>query len=125
MSKVSFSTGGTLNPMVAEFDALAKPPLKTISRLEAELADTFVDTQAAVHILTGSLHLSGATQSDFDGATWHASISYGGESAGVNNPVEYAGFEMARGGSHDFLYPTVYHESRFEDIINDHFSGGV
>ena len=126
MSKVSFSSGGTLVPMSAEFDRLSAPPIKTIARLEQELADTFVDTTAAVHVLTGSLLASGATQSDFDSHRWEASISYGGPSGGaVNDPVLYAGFEQARGGEHDFLYPTVYHEQAFENIIDDHFSGGI
>ena len=57
----------------------------------------FGRTQERVHILTGALKTSGQYEMETDGAQVDGVVSYGG---GV---VDYAAYELRRGGSHDFL----------------------
>lgn len=64
------------------------------------------ETQKFVHIDTGSLIVSGDTQSTMMLGIYSGTISYGGESMGLNNPVDYAIYELDRGGSHDFMAST-------------------
>lgn len=110
-----------LDDAIDFFNGLQKPPVKTILSLEKELALVYASTQAATHVITASLKLSGKTSSDFDGNEWSGMVSYGGPSAGVNNPVAYAIYEQQRGGAHDFILPAQKHEGRFEKIINGMF----
>lgn len=110
-----------LDEAIDFFNGLQKPPVKTIGKLEKELALAYADTQAATHVITMSLKLSGVPSSDFDGDVWEGMISYGGPSTGVNNPVDYAIYEQARGGAHDFLLPARAHEDKIEKIINGMF----
>ena len=121
VKQVSLVIDHGLSDMISKFDELSKPPFKTIFRLETELKATFTSTQAAVHHITSSLWHSGRTESDFDGDNWSGQIIYGGASGWVNDPVEYAIYERARGGEHDFLAPADAHEQNFEDIIDRHF----
>ena len=121
---MKFNSSG-VSEMKDFFEALEKPPVKLIMRLEKLLASTFGATQAATHIITMSLKLSGKTSSDWDGGHWEGDISYGGESTGINNPVDYAIYEMARGGHHDFLQPAYEAEPLFEAAIADYFPDGV
>jgi len=121
MNTVSFQVSG-LKEARGDMKQFQIPPLKTIARLEKELASAFADTQAATHIITHSLKTSGKVSSDFDGNSWDADITYGGEAAGaINDPVDYAIYERARGGEHDFMAPAFAHEDAFGDILNKHF----
>lgn len=88
-----------------ELDRLGKAPQKAKLYLDAVLASGFKSTQAAVHVITGSLKSSGKSSSEMHGDTWEGEISYGGVSLGINNPVTYAIYEKARDGDHDFFYP--------------------
>lgn len=119
-----FNVGG-LKEARDFFDTLAKPPVKLIAKLEQQLTATFTATQAATHIITSSLKFSGKTSSDFDGNSWSGEISYGGPSTGVNNPVDYAIYEMARGGDHNFLAPAEAAESLFEALMLAYFPNEV
>ena len=83
----------------------ALPDVKSKPALDAVLSAGFKLTQGAVHIQTGSLKSSGKKASLIHGDTWEGVISYGGVSAGVNNPVDYAIYEKRREGSHDFFSP--------------------
>lgn len=100
-----------------ELDRVEKmPDAKTKKLLGAVLEHGYTMTQAAVHVETGSLKSSGkktANSSKID-HKWEGEIEYGGPSAGVNNPVDYAIYEKARGaggaggpsdmkGDHDFF----------------------
>lgn len=96
---------------------LGKPGFKLVGALEAVLKAAFLDTQARTHVITGSLKASGTTSSDFDGDDWHGQIKYGGASTGPNNPVDYAIYEMARGGDHDFFGNLPAFEPQFEAAI--------
>lgn len=121
---MKFNASG-VSEMKDFFQALEKPPVKAIMALETLLTKTFAATQAATHIITTSLKQSGKTESDFDGSQWHGDISYGGPSGGPNNPVDYAIYEMARGGHHDFFGPAYAAESEFEAILLEYFPDGV
>lgn len=123
-SYMEFNENG-LSEMEDFFNALQKPPVKLIARLERLLSTTFDATQGATHVITKSLKLSGKRSSDWDNVEWTGEITYGGESTGVNNPVEYAIYEMARGGSHDFLRPAYEAEPLFEAAIADYFPDEV
>lgn len=79
--------------------------VKLLNALDA----TFDMTQELVHIITGSLRGSGRKEIEQTGAaTFRVAVIYGGPAPGFpNDPVDYAIFEMARGGSHDFMTPAV------------------
>lgn len=115
-----------LKEMREQFQKLSKPPVQTIAKLEGELNSTFLATQAATHIITGSLKASGKTTSDWDENTftWTGEIIYGGASTGLISPVDYAIYEQARGGAHDFMAPVTLHEPNFSKIMNDSLGVG-
>lgn len=129
--KVTFLTSdGTLREIIGMMRDVSGPPsFRVIYGLEKALQDAFMDTQARTHIITGSLKASGKTNSEFDGELWEGEITYGGElwesptPGPPNNPVDYAIFEMARGGEHDFFAGISAYEDDFEDAINEHFPG--
>lgn len=79
------------------------PNDKTTGLLDAVLDFGFKQTQAATHVLTGSLKSSLKKDSKETDSTWRGTISAGGASLGINNPVNYAIYEKARGGDHDFF----------------------
>lgn len=121
---MKFNSSG-ISEMKDFFQALEKPPVVAIGKLEKLLSATFAATQAATHIITTSLKQSGKVESDFDGAHWEGSIEYGGDSTGPINPVDYAIYEMARGGDHNFLAPAEAAEPAFEAIIAEYFPDEV
>ena len=89
-----------------EFSRLEKlPDFKTQAALDAVLELGFKTTQTEVHVITGSLKLSGKKSSEVHEKThtWVGEIRYGGPSLGVNNPVDYAIYEKARDAEHDFM----------------------
>lgn len=88
-----------------ELDRLERAPERAKFHLDRVLARGFTATQGAVHIITGSLKMSGKMESELHRDYWEGTISYGGVSLGVNNPVTYAIYEKARDGDHDFFSP--------------------
>lgn len=114
----------SLKAAIAQAKKLGIPSFKLVHELELVLAAAFADTQARAHVITGSLKASGKTSSDFDGEDWKGEISYGGASAGPNNPVDYAIYEMARGGDHDFFAGLPGYESKFESAIEKYLVPG-
>lgn len=121
--------GDAISNWEADISDLAGPPHKPVGELEAMLATAFAITQAKTHVLTGSLKASGKTNSEFEDDVWTGEISYGGvlwktPSPGPpNNPVDYAIYEMARGGDHDFFAPLVAFDGVVEQILLDYFKG--
>lgn len=115
----------TANGIEEEIDRLADgPTLVDLEKFETVLAAQYAATQTAVHIQTGSLKLSGKVSSENSlGDKWEGSISYGGESAGIHNPVDYAEFERERDGNHDFLEPAKAMEHYYEQAMKA-FLGG-
>jgi hypothetical protein len=121
--------GDPIENWAASIRDTAGPPHRVVKDLELMLASAFEVTQAATHVITGSLKASGKTESDFDGDEWTGAITYGGAlwstpaPGPAKDPVVYAIYEMARGGDHDFFGPLVAYEGKVEDIINKHFKG--
>jgi hypothetical protein len=122
--RVQITSGRSLQAVIDELKRLGGPPgFKVVGSLEAALAVAFADTQAKTHVITGSLKASGKTETDFDSqGNWTGAISYGGASAGPNNPVDYAIYEMARGGEHDFFRDLPKYYESFDHAIDRHFT---
>lgn len=111
-----------LQRMIRDIEQIGdRPRYRVIYGLESTLRAAFQDTQQRVHIITGSLRLSGRSESDFDGVNWMGEIVYGGPSAGPNDPVTYAIYEMARGGDHDFMRGMPNFFEGFETAMMRHF----
>lgn len=88
---------------------------------EQVLARQFQATQTAVHIDTGSLKNSGAPESSNVAHRWEGRIVYGGPSEGFpNDPVDYAVYERARGGLHDFRAPATRDSGQYGRIVRNH-----
>jgi hypothetical protein len=76
-------------------------------RLDRVLEFGLSRTRQDVHIETGSLRSSGKAKSVMLLGRYSGTLRYGGPSAGINNPVDYAIFELDRGGPHDFMRSTA------------------
>lgn len=100
-------------------------------RFEMVLATLFVSTQAAVHVITGSLKATGRVNSRHVGGTWRGSISYGGAfnpelpppAPGPPQKVDYAIYEQARGFGHDFMAAVDHADQRFIQSMLNWFEG--
>lgn len=129
--KIQWTSGVSLDKVIKDLEKLGGPPsFKVTHALEAALKAAFLDTQAATHVITGSLLSSGRTSSDFtDDRVWEGEITYGGSLyRGVtpgppNDPVDYAIYEMARGGIHDFFGGLPAFDPVFEAAVDMHFEG--
>lgn len=94
------------------------PDEKGILRFESVLEFLFQATQRQVHVITGSLKVSGVRESDHHRGRWRARIRYGGRAAGMpHDPVKYALYEQGRGGEHDFMEPTDFADAMWRDAI--------
>lgn len=92
-----------------------EPSEVTVAEFEAIATAMFQTTQLFVHaegvsaggyVRTGSLRASGKLTSRRRDHGWASTIKYGGEASGFpHSPVDYAVFELARGGTHDFFEP--------------------
>lgn len=131
--RVVFTSGTSLDQVIEDLKRLGGPPgFKVVHALEAVLQAAFLETQAATHIITGSLKASGRTSSDFtDEKVWEGEISYGGPQyrdvapGPPNDPVDYAIYEMARGGDHDFFAALPGFDDAWVHAIDVHFEGLV
>ena len=87
-----------------EIDRVASlPNVKTTALLDAVLAQGFAQTLANTHVITGSLKASEKMSSHAGKDSWKGTITAGGPSTGINNPVNYAIYEKRRRGDHDFF----------------------
>jgi hypothetical protein len=85
-------------------DAHAGPKGRTLEELSATLAEGFAETQALVHVITGSLRGSGRVSNKRDENSWTGEITYGGPAPGFAHPnVDYARKEFGRGENHDAM----------------------
>lgn len=91
----------------AHFDKLSKAPTpRGVMALEAVLNTGLGIVKVGTHVLTGSLKASEKADSErTEPHGWEGTITAGGPSTGVNNPVDYAIYEKRRGGAHDFFEP--------------------
>jgi hypothetical protein len=115
---------GDYSEMERELDRLDHVPnFKDKKLLDGVLLSGYTETQIDVHVRTGSLKSSGKQDSETHGKVWKGTISYGGPSAGVNNPVKYAIYEKARGGAHDFMKNLHLTHSEFIEAIKEALKG--
>lgn len=110
-----YVTNTGLDELIAAVHLFGNPNHIATFPLEAVLQSGFLATQAHVHVISGRLRASGRTSSHFDGTTWEGAVEYGGPH---DTPAYYAIFELARGGTHDFLAPMDDLDSRIEDAFS-------
>lgn len=90
----------------------------------------FAHTVQDVHIETGSLLASSKAEPLVsDSRRWEAQISFGGESAGVKNPVRYAvserfGKSPRRPGAHNYMRSTDHIDEVFIGPVSSFISRG-
>lgn len=106
-----------LEPMLSALSNIADAPDRAKAALDEVLGMAFEDTQAKTHVITGSLKASGKMEVSVDGDEWKGTITYGGASGGPINPVNYAIYEMARGGAHDFFGDFPVYEELMEQAV--------
>lgn len=96
----------------------------------AVLLRNYLQTQAIVHIETGSLRASGDVDIDHStGERWEGHLAYGGASGGIKNPVRYAASELfgrspRYGGDHDYLRPTEHIDDELIGPVTSFISRG-
>lgn len=97
MSKLKYSYD--TRDVDAELTRLGKGlDAATVVKLDGRMEQLFRQTQAQVHVITGSLKKSGKRRTYPTPYRWRGTITYGGYSRGVNNPVKYAEYENEREG---------------------------
>lgn len=100
----------------AELDRLiAMPTPKMSALLNGQLASTFAQTNAFTHVETGSLKESEKIEKTAEPHEWEGQVRFGGPS--TPKDVDYAIYERARGGSHDFLQPAIDSEPEWVAAI--------
>lgn len=72
------------------------------SALEIVLIMAEAEMKKNVHVQTSSLQKSITSDSEEGRNSWTGTITAGGFSTGPKNPVDYAIYEQARDGDHDF-----------------------
>lgn len=101
---MSFRISMNVEPWLDALDAHEGPGEETLEALSAVLAAGFMETQARVHVVTGSLKGSGRVSNQRDDDSWEGEISYGGPAPGFPHPyVTYAREEFGRGEDHDAM----------------------
>jgi len=137
-----------LDELIDEVDRIgSEPDARVVGSLSKVLIEAFEDTQLKVHSPghpgghvydpTGSLLASGKTSTDLTGGwEWTGEISYGGISplphwhdwgkhGATGKPphfdVEYAIYEMNRGGDHDFFRDLPLFDDKFQEAVMTHF----
>jgi len=108
---------------MAEFDRLLHMGFATTAH-ERVLARQYALGQMVTHVITGSLRGSEDIDSEYRRGVWKGRISWGGPSPGnVNNPVDYAVYEAARGGNHDFRAPLERMAGEHGAVMRAHLRG--
>lgn len=93
-----------LSPVERDMDKLKRLPGRRGKRILDNVLDNQTEmVQVNVHVETGSLKSTIRNESKLAISKWTGTISAGGPSLGVNNPVDYAIYEKRRGGDHDFM----------------------
>lgn len=93
--------------------------LEDLAAFEAVLTAQFQATQQAVHVRTGKLKASGTISSRTSEHAWHGEISYSAIRPASRNsgPADYAPYEQARGGAHDFIAPAEALDGAYEGVV--------
>lgn len=152
-NKVTFTVDVDVRDSERELDRLDHLDPQFLLALDAVLTQQFEATQAAAHVISGSLRASGTHNSRIRRGVWEGEITYGGKlkSAPVpepgvtgrdalpRNPVRYAQIEQARSGgrqarhgsrsghadSHDFMLPADGFEPEYEQAIMAYLRGDL
>jgi len=100
---VSLKWDQSMDDMIEHVERMSDPiNFREIRELELGLESAFLQSQAQTHVISGALRNSGRTESDvINGQVWEGTITYGGDSQ--PHFVDYAIYEQARGGDHDFM----------------------
>ena len=93
------------------------PNAKMNKALDAAFEFGYAAVKADVHVQTSSLKNSGKKSTKHGASKWEGKFSFGGPSTGVNNPVDYAIYELERGGEHDFMKSTPLMRPTFVTAI--------
>jgi len=93
----------SMDDMIDHVEAMSDPiNFRETRELELGLELAFSQSQSQTHVISGSLKSSGRSSSDIiNGSAWEGIIEYGGD--GQPHFVDYAIYEQARGGDHDFM----------------------
>lgn len=84
-------------------DALINgPDVQSAFLFESVVMEQYADVKADVHIMSGSLLLSGTADTDYGYDEWEGTISFGGPTTGEEGEVTYAHIEMDRVGKRRF-----------------------
>lgn len=97
--------------MQAELDRLVRMPTPRMrGLLDGELRAVYEKTNVFTHVETGSLKRSERIEHPASVAlhNWEGALHFGGPSE--PKEVDYAIYERARGGAHDFLMPAILSE---------------
>lgn len=87
--------------MDAELDRIGSMPTPSmVAGLDGVLETGFEATRALVHVDTGKLKASGVEKNSVGGASWSGQFSF---PAPNKKGTPYGIYELARGGTHDFL----------------------
>ena len=107
-----------IDHMIGVVDRLiGLPDFKTTEALDAALDAGFAEVLLATHIDTASLVGSMKKESESGSHSWEGKISAGGSTPGPKNPVNYAIYEKARGGDHDFFEPLEHLDAAYKAAI--------
>lgn len=139
MNEVYWKVDG-LDNLIHDLKIMGKgvPTFRMLKGLQIVLEHAFLDTQEKAHVISGSLKASGKSSEDWDGEKWTANIEYGGplittpipapgyspSQTAPKDPVDYAIYEMARGGEHDWFRDLPLFEPFFEKVF-DQFVDGI
>jgi hypothetical protein len=93
------------------------PNAKMNTALDTAFELGYETVKADVHVQTSSLKNSGKKSTKHGRSKWEGKFSFGGPSTGVNNPVDYAIYELDRGGDHDFMKTTPQMRATFVTAI--------
>lgn len=125
-----------LDDMIREVTRLTRAPsFRVIRGIERVHNAAFMETQALTHVISGSLKASGTSYTRFENDEWMGTIEYGGalvrppvplegltpSQAAPKDPVDYAIYEMARGGEHNFFSTLPAFHPLYEQAILEWF----
>lgn len=108
---------GDYSEVDAELARVASLPGAEVAKLDAAHAMNFLTATAEVDVLTGALKASGRATAFSAGTHWEGDMVWG--TLGYPSPVDYAIYEKARGGGHDWLETTrtALHETMIKAML--------
>lgn len=93
------------------------PTPEMTAKLDALFEASFAEAEARVHILSGSLKASGKESTSSGDNQWEGEMRWGGPSA--PHEVDYAIYEKARHGAHDWLAEMPGYDHAYVALIRE------